>query len=76
MLILDGPLPPERESRPLVFGARGIVTLELTVFGPKVALPRGHYGNWVPNPAMRLAQLLATCKDDAGQVTIAGFYDG
>jgi acetylornithine deacetylase/succinyl-diaminopimelate desuccinylase-like protein len=75
MLILDGPLHPS-EKPTLVFGARGIVTLELTVFGPKVALHSGHYGNWVPNPAMRLAQLLASCKDDAGQVRIAGFYDG
>lgn len=75
MLILDGPLHPS-EQPTLVFGARGIVTLELTVFGPKVALHSGHYGNWAPNPAMRLAQLLATCKDDAGRVRIEGFYDG
>jgi acetylornithine deacetylase/succinyl-diaminopimelate desuccinylase-like protein len=75
MLILDGPLHPS-EKPTLVFGARGIVTFELTVFGPKVALHSGHYGNWVPNPAMRLAQLLATCKDDKGRVRIDGFYDG
>src|SRR5262249_36991285 len=35
-----------------------------------------HYGNWVPNPALRLAQLLASMKDEQGRVTIAGFYDG
>jgi acetylornithine deacetylase/succinyl-diaminopimelate desuccinylase-like protein len=75
MLILDGPLHPS-EKPTLVFGARGNVTLELTVYGPKVALHSGHYGNWVPNPAMRLAQLLATCKDDKGRVLIDGFYDG
>jgi acetylornithine deacetylase/succinyl-diaminopimelate desuccinylase-like protein len=75
MLILDGPVHPS-EKPTLVFGARGIVTLELTVFGPKVALHSGHYGNWVPNPAMRLAQLLATFKDDNGHVRINGFYDG
>jgi acetylornithine deacetylase/succinyl-diaminopimelate desuccinylase-like protein len=75
MLILDGPLHPS-EKPTLVFGARGIVTFELTVFGPKVALHSGHYGNWVPNPAMRLAQLLATIKDDKGRVKIDGFYDG
>src|SRR5262249_36316174 len=75
MVILDGPLHPS-EKPTIVFGARGIVTLELTVFGPKVALHSGHYGNWVPNPAMRLAQLLATFKDDAGHVRVEGFYDG
>jgi hypothetical protein len=28
-----------------------------------------------PNPAMMLAQLLASMKDDDGRVTIKGFYD-
>lgn len=75
MLILDGPLHPS--GRPtLVFGARGIVTLELTVFGPKFPLHSGHYGNWAPNPALRLAHLLASMKDDEGRVLIDGFYDG
>src|SRR6185503_14214463 len=32
-------------------------------------------GNWAPNPAMRLAKLLASMKDDNGKVTIKGFYD-
>jgi acetylornithine deacetylase/succinyl-diaminopimelate desuccinylase-like protein len=75
VLILDGPLHPS--GRPtVVFGHRGILTLQLTVFGPKVALHSGHYGNWVPNPAMRLAQLLATMKGEDGRVLIKGFYDG
>ena len=75
MLILDGPL--HQTGRPtLVYGARGNVTMELTVFGPRVPLHSGHYGNWVPNPAMRLAQLLASMKDDEGRVVVEGFYDG
>src|SRR5690242_3167643 len=74
MVILDGPLHPS-EQPTIVFGARGIVTLELTVYGPKFALHSGHYGNWIPNPAMRLAQLLASMKDESGRATVAGFYD-
>jgi len=75
MLILDGPVHPS--NRPtLVFGARGNLTLELTVYGPKFALHSGHYGNWIPNPAMGLSQLLATMKDDSGRAVIEGFYDG
>jgi acetylornithine deacetylase/succinyl-diaminopimelate desuccinylase-like protein len=75
MLILDGPNHPS--GRPtLVFGARGILSLELTVYGPKFPLHSGHYGNWAPNPAMRLAQLLASMKNDDGRVTIEGFYGG
>jgi acetylornithine deacetylase/succinyl-diaminopimelate desuccinylase-like protein len=73
LLILDGPVHPS--GRPtLAFGARGIVTLDLTVYGPKMALHSGHYGNWIPNPAMRLAQLLASMKDEQGRTTIEGFY--
>jgi len=74
LLILDGPV--HASGRPtLAFGARGIVTVDLTVYGPKMALHSGHYGNWIPNPGMRLAQLLASMKDEQGRTTIAGFYD-
>ena len=73
LLILDGPVHPG--GRPtLAFGARGIVTFSLTVYGPKMALHSGHYGNWIPNPALRLAQLLASMKDEQGRTTIEGFY--
>jgi acetylornithine deacetylase/succinyl-diaminopimelate desuccinylase-like protein len=75
MYILDGPVHPS-ERPTVVYGARGNVTVELTVYGPKFALHSGHYGNWVPNPAMRLAQLLATMKGDDARVTVHGFYDG
>jgi acetylornithine deacetylase/succinyl-diaminopimelate desuccinylase-like protein len=74
MLVLDGPL--HSSGRPtVVFGGRGIATLELTVFGPKFALHSGHYGNWVPNPAMDLIHLLGSMKDDNGRVLVEGFYD-
>jgi acetylornithine deacetylase/succinyl-diaminopimelate desuccinylase-like protein len=59
----------------LVFGNRGNTTVTLTVYGPKSPLHSGHYGNYVPNPAQRLASLLASMKDDDGRVTIAGYYD-
>jgi acetylornithine deacetylase/succinyl-diaminopimelate desuccinylase-like protein len=74
MLVLDGPLHSSGKPT-LVFGGRGIATLELTVFGPKFALHSGHYGNWVPNPAMDLVQLLGSMKDQTGRVLIEGFYD-
>lgn len=74
-VILDG--PPHITNRPtLVFGARGIATARITVYGPKVPLHSGHYGNYAPNPALRLAQLLASMKNDAGVVTIPYWYDG
>jgi len=73
-LCADGPVHQTR--RPLLyFGARGIVSATITVYGATRALHSGHYGNWSPNPAMRLAKLLAGMKDDNGRVLIAGFYD-
>jgi acetylornithine deacetylase/succinyl-diaminopimelate desuccinylase-like protein len=70
----DGPV--HQSGRPLVsFGNRGILDVDLTVYGPVRSLHSGHYGNWAPNPAMRLAQLLASMKNASGRVLIDGFYD-
>ena len=74
-LICDGPVHPSRRQQ-IVFGARGITTVDITIYGPKRELHSGHYGNWAPNPAMMLARLLASMKDDDGRVTIDRFYDG
>ncbi len=75
LVILDGPL--HASGRPtLTFGARGIATMRLTTFGPRVPQHSGHYGNYAPNPAFLLAQLLASMKDDRGRVIIPGYYDG
>ena len=75
LVIFDG--PPHVTGEPtLTFGARGIARFTLTVYGPRVAQHSGHWGNYVPNPALRLAQLLSSMKNDDGRVTIPGFYDG
>ena len=74
LLIFDG--PQHQSNKPtLVFGNRGANSVTLTVYGPKSPLHSGHYGNYVPNPAQRLAALLASMKDDNGRVTVAGYYD-
>lgn len=75
MVIFDG--PPHISGRPtLTFGARGIATFTLTTYGPRAPVHSGHYGNYAPNPAERLAALLASMQDEHGRVTIPGFYDG
>lgn len=75
LLILDGPQHESGRST-VVFGNRGITQATLTVFGPRAPLHSGHYGNYAPNPAMRLARLLASMKDDNGRVLVKGYYDG
>ncbi len=74
LISADGPVHQSGLPQ-LVFGNRGVMDVEVTVFGPYRALHSGHYGNWAPNPAMRLAELLATMKNENGRVLIDGFYD-
>jgi len=72
-IICDGPVH-QSGLKQVVFGARGDVNVDLTVYGAKRPLHSGHYGNWAPNPAFLLARLLASMKDDDGRVTIDGWY--
>jgi len=73
-LLCDGPVDPTRRMQ-LFFGARGVAGLELTAYGPLRPLHSGHYGNWAPNPAVELVQLLASLRDEEGRILIPGFYD-
>ena len=74
-LICDGPVHQTRRQL-VAFGARGVVGFDITLYGPRRELHSGHYGNWAPNPAMALAKLLASMKDDSGHVLVEGFYNG
>lgn len=75
LVIYDGPRHISNEPT-LAFGARGIAGITMTVYGPVFPQHSGHYGNYAPNPALRLSQLLASMKDEDGRVLIDGFYDG
>jgi acetylornithine deacetylase/succinyl-diaminopimelate desuccinylase-like protein len=74
-LVCDGPVDQSGQQT-VVFGARGDAHMEITLYGPHHGLHSGHYGNWAPNPAMMLAQLLAGMKDEDGHVLVPHFYDG
>jgi acetylornithine deacetylase/succinyl-diaminopimelate desuccinylase-like protein len=73
-LFCDGPVHQTGQQQ-VVFGLRGVVGLELTVYGPTRPLHSGHYGNWAPNPGALIANLIATMRDDDGRIKIAGYYD-
>ncbi len=74
MLFCDGPMHQSRR-RQLVFGVRGSMTIDLTTYGPIRPVHSGHYGNWAPNPTDTLVRLLASLKDDAGEIAVVGFDD-
>src|SRR3954470_8076857 len=73
-IFCDGPVHQSRRME-LVFGARGTIGLDLTVYGPIKGLHDGHYGNWVPNPIVRLTHLIDSMRDETGRILIKGFYD-
>ncbi len=75
MLIMDGTRPPSNLPT-LMFGARGIATMKLTVYGASKNLHSGQYGNYAPNPVFHLSRLLGSMKDEHGRVLIPGYYDG
>lgn len=75
MLIFDGPMHSSNKPT-LMFGARGIATLTLTTWGPSLPQHSGHYGNYAPNPALMISQLLASMKDADGRVLIKGWDEG
>jgi acetylornithine deacetylase/succinyl-diaminopimelate desuccinylase-like protein len=72
-LFLDGPV---HQTRQLLasFGVRGVAAVNLTVYGPSRPLHSGHYGNWAPNPAAQLVELLASLRRPDGHIAIDGFY--
>lgn len=75
LVINDGPM--HLSGKPtLIFGCRGNTSINLTVYGPRNHQHSGHYGNYAPNPVFRMSHLLASMKNEKGQVIIPGYYDG
>lgn len=58
------------------FGVRGLLGLELRLRGATRAVHSGQFGNVVPNPVWEMVHLLASMKNEHGEITIAGFHDG
>ena len=51
LLIFDGPKHISNQPT-ITYGARGITTITVKVYGPTFPLHSGHYGNYAPNPAL------------------------
>jgi len=73
-IICDGPVHQSGRKQ-IVFGVRGVTSIDITVYGANRALHSGHYGNWSPNPALTLSKLLSSMKDDQGRVIIKDWND-
>jgi acetylornithine deacetylase/succinyl-diaminopimelate desuccinylase-like protein len=73
-VLCDGPVHQSRKPQ-IFFGARGVTGVELTVYGPNHGLHSGHYGNWAPNPIVRLTHLIDAMRGEDGRIRIPGFED-
>ena len=73
-LFCDGPVHQSRRWQ-LSYGVRGSHGFGLTVFGPNRPLHSGHYGNWAPNPIVRLTDLINSMRDTQGDILIEGYYE-
>jgi acetylornithine deacetylase/succinyl-diaminopimelate desuccinylase-like protein len=60
----------------VTFGLRGIASVEVWVYGPKVDLHSGGFGGGVTNPANALCAMVGQLHDKKGRVAIPGFYAG
>ena len=71
-IVCDGPVHQSGRKQ-VVFGVRGVTGVDITVYGANRSLHSGHYGNWSPNPALTLAKLLSSMKDNKGNIVVKGW---
>ncbi len=74
VVICDGSMA-DREQPDMYYGLRGVVSMELEVFGPKQDLHSGHFGGTVHNPIQALAEIITRLHHPDGSVSVPGFYD-
>jgi acetylornithine deacetylase/succinyl-diaminopimelate desuccinylase-like protein len=74
VITADGPVHEDGQSC-IRYGVRGVVSFELRARGANQDLHSGNWGGVAPNPLWTLVHLLATMKNERGEITIDGFYD-
>lgn len=59
----------------LCTGVRGMLGAHLEIHGPHTDIHSGAVSGAAPNPALEMARVLAQLHDEAGRITLPGFYD-
>ncbi len=59
----------------LCTGVRGMLGAHLEIHGPLTDIHSGAVSGAAPNPALEMARVLAQLYDEAGRITLPGFYD-
>lgn len=73
-VISDSGMPTEDQPS-IVYALRGMVGIELDIYGPANDLHSGSYGGAVHNPLQALAEIIAQLHTPDGRVAVPGFYD-
>jgi acetylornithine deacetylase/succinyl-diaminopimelate desuccinylase-like protein len=66
----------DRTTPAITSQLRGMVYVQIDLFGPSRDLHSGMYGGSALNPINALTRILGELHDDEGRVRIPGFYDG
>ena len=74
VVVCDGSMA-DRQQPDIAYGLRGVVSMEVEVWGPKQDLHSGHYGGTVHNPIQALAEMIAQLHHPDGSIAVPGFYD-
>lgn len=69
----SGMVGPEQPT--ILYGLKGLASLEINVKGPAQDLHSGLYGGAVRNPIIALSHILTSMKNEAEIITVDGFYD-
>jgi len=75
-LVLSADGSQESEERPsLLVALRGLLALQIDVYGAKTDLHSGLYGGAVANPIHALVRILDSLRSPDGTITVPGFCD-
>lgn len=75
-LVISADGAQEAEDQPvLLVGLKGLVPMQIDVFGAKSDLHSGVYGGAVPNPVHALVRILDSLRAPDGKIAVPGFFD-
>lgn len=67
---------PRIDKPAITLGTRGLVTFEIKLTGSNSDMHSGMQGGVLFNPIHALVQMLSKARNEAGEITIPGFYEG
>jgi acetylornithine deacetylase/succinyl-diaminopimelate desuccinylase-like protein len=74
VVICDGSMADLRQPD-MGYSLRGVVSMEVTVYGPQRDLHSGHFGGTVHNPIHAVSDIITQLHNSDGSVAVPGFYD-